>query len=440
MRNVTRVVSFVVLVCAFNLAISVTLGASPPSGAPSSNLESELGLTDNPPASPHQVSERASPNVESPEGSPLRSAAAIPAASLTALGPAAATDANPFARVPAATPASSDSQQNTPGVVYRRGTSLLIDGRTFHFTGMNIYNANSENNCSYSLGSGSLLDEQLRQIGPGQEVFRAWFFQSLAMTGSRRDWRAFDHTLDTAAARAERVIVTLGNQWGDCEDGTYKSEEWYRSGYKFRSGNDLVPYREWVSEVVSRYRTNPGVFLWQLMNEAEDRASANDPCDVSAAETLKRWADDVAELVKKIDPTHLVSVGTMGSGQCGSAGESYTRLHTGPNIDVCEYHDYGDISSALPGDKWNGLAVRLRQCQLLGKPLIVGEMGMEGSVAGGSLSQRAAYFESKFKIQFASGVAGILLWAWHAPPSRGPNNASYDIGPGDPALGLLTRY
>src|SRR5207237_4002357 len=119
--------------------------------------------------------------------------------------------------------------------VTRQGTQLLLQGHPYRFTGLNIYNANSTNDsCWYSMGSGPVLDKSLRQVGPGNEVFRAWFFQSLATRDGRRDWSAFDHTLEVASLNDYRVIVTLANQWGDCEPASgYNDYGWYESGYRF---------------------------------------------------------------------------------------------------------------------------------------------------------------------------------------------------------------
>ena len=36
---------------------------------------------------------------------------------------------------------------------------------------------------------------------------------------------------------------------------------------------------------------------------------------------------------------------------------------------MCEYHDYNNASAAMPGDQWNGLAVRISQCNAIGKPM-----------------------------------------------------------------------
>ena len=77
-------------------------------------------------------------------------------------------------------PASS-SGAGAPFVT-RAGKQLLLKGKTYRFTGLNIYNANSRGECWYAMASGPNLDDSLRAIGPGKEAFRGWFFQSLATT------------------------------------------------------------------------------------------------------------------------------------------------------------------------------------------------------------------------------------------------------------------
>lgn len=324
--------------------------------------------------------------------------------------------------------------------VTRQGTQLVLQGKPYRFTGLNIYNANSTNdNCWYSMGSGPILGQSLRQIGAGKEVFRAWFFQSLATRNGQRDWAAFDHTLAVAALHGYRVIVTLGNQWGDCEPGSgYRDDSWYRSGYKLPDPSGIVSYRDWVKEVVTRYRFAPTILSWQLMNEAEvktSREAASCPEDASAV--LKAWAADVSGFIKSIDRYHLVSLGTLGSGQCGASWQEYKDVHSVPTIDLCEYHDYGAPLDPMPGDPFNGLAFRIQQCNELNKPLFVGETGIIPTDVGGTLEARAAAFDDKFRVQFAAGVVGELAWAWSALGSTVDN---YDIGPRDPTLRVLGRY
>jgi len=322
--------------------------------------------------------------------------------------------------------------------VTRSGASLMLAGSPFRFTGLNIYNANSTGSCWYDMVSGSTLSDSLDAIGSGKEAMRAWFFQSLATRNGVRDWTAFDHTLAVARSHGVKVIVTLGNQWGDCETGGYRNDQWYAGGYlNHRDPGMALSYAAWVAQVVARYRTDPTILAWQLMNEAEVKpARESSICSVNAARTLKVFAGVMSLVVKAIDRNHLVSVGTMGGGQCGAQGDEYASLYSLPTLDLCEYHDY-QADAAMPGDQFNGLQLRLNQCRALNKPLMVDEVGIRPSDVGGTLEARALMFAAKFSAQFTAGVVGELAWAWDKDHST---LTDYDIGPGDPALAVLGAY
>jgi endo-1,4-beta-mannosidase len=328
----------------------------------------------------------------------------------------------------------ASAQRAGDAFVVRDGAGLSLKGKPYRFTGINVYNANSTGLCWYAMASGPLLGEGLKELGKGH-VIRAWFTQELATTSGARDWSAFDHTLAVARERATRVIVTLGNQWGDCDvQEGFKDEAWYAGGYQLPRGSNPASYRDFVAEVVARYRDDPTVLMWQLLNEAEAPASPSGPCLPTAATTLRTWAADVSALVKSLDPNHLVSVGTIGSGQCGTNMDEYKQLHALPGVDLCEIHDYSP--DPFSGDVWNGVAVRVQQCAELGKPLFVGETGLIPNAVGG-LQARADAFGARIEAHFAAGFVGELVWAWSALGSTLDN---YDIGPGDPALKVLRRY
>jgi hypothetical protein len=146
---------------------------------------------------------------------------------------------------------------------------------------------------------------------------------------------------------------------------------------------------------------------------------------------LRDFAADMAGLVKSIDPHHLLSLGTIGTGQCGALGGEYVRLHAIPEIDVCEYHDYGERSPIPSRDP---LTIRLSQCRALGKPLFVGEMGIENRA---NLDRRARRLARQARSHFADGAVGVLLWDWRDRPNGGSARRGYEIGPGDPALDII---
>jgi mannan endo-1,4-beta-mannosidase len=318
--------------------------------------------------------------------------------------------------------------------VQRAGTQLVWNGRPYRFTGLNVYNANSGGRCGRDLDLGASLDAW----GAGKEVVRAWFFQNLATTNGVRNWSAFDRTLAAARSRGYRVIATLANQWASCEQGYgYKTDQWYGGGYKTKDPQGVVSYRDWVAEVVARYKDDPTILMWQLMNEAEVKTSATAGCTDSArgSALLKAFAADVSGLIKSIDRNHLVNLGTMGGGTCGTQSDQYRDVYSVPTLDLCELHDYGG-TSPLPGDRWNGMQANIDRCRALNKPLFVGEIGIRlAEQAGGSTQTRASYFDAKLSAEFGAGVVGALVWAWSPDPAAGS-----DVGPSDPALAVLGRH
>jgi hypothetical protein len=321
-----------------------------------------------------------------------------------------------------------------PEFIRADGTGLTLEDEPFAFTGLNIYNANSDGTC----GSAVDLDQAIVDIGPGKTVIRSWFFQDLATTNGVRDWSRFDATLTTAAEHGVMVIPVLANQWADCDQGYgFKTKAWYQSGYQTQvDPAGTVSYRDWVAEVTARYSNNPTVAFWQLINEAEIQDVEGGDCSLvaDAALTLATWADDISGLIKSIDPNHLVSLGTIGGGQCGTQGQEYQDVHAVPGIDLCEYHDYGSPAVPLPGDEFNGFLVRVSQCQTLNKPLFVGEAGIIPNEVGGTLQARADAFAAKLAAQFDEGIVGYLAWAYTGGPST---LNDYDIGAGDPTLDVL---
>ena len=107
-----------------------------------------------------------------------------------------------------------------------------------------------------------------------------------------------------------------------------------------------------------------------------------------------------------------------------------------PGIDLCEYHDYQ--RGALPGDEWNGLTLRVRQCRVVGKPLFVASS--ESGRPHRELYARAGILASKLTAQFAAGVVGVLAWNWRDERGRSSSQLRLRIGPDDPALAVLGAF
>jgi mannan endo-1,4-beta-mannosidase len=327
------------------------------------------------------------------------------------------------------------------------GGKLILEGQPWRFTGYDAYQLTSvavgaKFNCGGQYST-SWLNQMLDEMKStsGTSVVRTWFFQSY----SADNYIQFDTVLAAAAKRNIKIIPVLVNQWNDCEPWTgtgrpYKPLSWYQGGYKVADDGYPLSFRDYATAMAARYANNKTIAFWQLVNEAEAMQTANGPCDESAAaQAIRSFADDVATAMKARDPNHLISLGTIGTGQCGTSGPDYRYVHSGA-IDLCEYHDY--VSGPVSGDQWNGILPDISVCQALRKPIFAGEVGIDasvqtnwsanGSVTSTSLQQRAGFFNQKLQAQFDRGVSGFLDWDKTLGDSSG-----YDIGLGDPVEGVM---
>jgi mannan endo-1,4-beta-mannosidase len=321
----------------------------------------------------------------------------------------------------------------TEGFVRQDGTQLAVGGQPYRFEGLNIFQAASHGTCGGTLD----LKEALHKIDHGQTVFRAWFFQAFVVRHGQFDWVPFDKLLADAAARHERVIVTLGNEYNYC-DGPQKDLVWWQTGYRTKVyPGDLVTYRQWVADIVARYKDNPTIAIWQLVNEGSAVSPGNSCSESAALAAMKAFAKNVGGLVKSIDSNHLVSLGDIPGG-CGSYGVDYETLNAVRYLNVCDYHDYSYPGVPMGSPGINGLAMSIQYCHADRKPIMVAETGILVT-SPSMLRTRAKEFAAKFAAQFQAGVVGELMWSWVKAPTYvvPPTAADFGIAPRDPALRVL---
>jgi hypothetical protein len=380
----------------------------------------------------------------------VKTALAITTAAITAVIALAATPATntrgAFVAA-AATPVVPAS-----AFVHRTGSALTLNGRPWRFVGFNDYQLTSEPGgftCGRPVDSTTLNSIIEDAKSAGATVIRTWFFQSyydLDAHGQQTspNWSAFDRILTTAAAHGLKVIPVLVNEWQDCEPASVnKNLGFYETGYESPGYGYPLSFKAYATTVAAHYAANPTIAFWQIGNELENNTPSG--CDTSAetagAGALRAFADDITTTIKTADTHHLVSLGTIGSGQCGLSGTDYEYVHAG-NVDLCEYHDYGDPTHPIPDDGFNRLAQRITQCQTLDKPLFIGEAAIgadigaagqsTGVVNATSLQVRANFFDAKITAAFNAGVSGYLLWEKQQDASNSTynlDNGLYDVGP-----------
>jgi mannan endo-1,4-beta-mannosidase len=319
-----------------------------------------------------------------------------------------------------------------------RGTELVAGAEVVRLTGINAPQAAS----NYEVGPGCGVPIEaaplFSAVEPGGLV-RVWLTRWLApeLPAGGRDWRAFDALVRAAESdpRAPRLIVTLANQSGACDDGLWKGSAFYRGGWR-------GDYAAFVREVVGRYAGSPAVAIWEPVNEPEaadcrqgstgGECYGRSTCPPDAAAVLREFFDVVGAEIHALDPDGLVATGALGGDQCGWAVIP-TPANASPEVDVVTFHDYGSEDIPLP----DHLDRRLDEAGMLGKPLLVEELGVLGRDDGScrSTADRAALVAAKVDAAFAAGAAGVLVWAYGA---GGPVGCDFFVQPDDPVVPALS--
>jgi endo-1,4-beta-mannosidase len=328
-------------------------------------------------------------------------------------------------------------------LVSAKNGDLYVGTGRFRFVGANRYDVNSfpPGSGKYYCGnaySDADLDRLMMELAAtGATVLRVWAFQSFTLGGS--DFSMLDRAIATARKHNLRLIFTLENEWKDCTqadpataDGR-KGAGWFDTGYKAPLASDPMAFRDYALAVVTRYKDEPVIAMWQLMNEAES----------TDANALYNFTVDMAGVVKFADSKHLLSLGTIGTGQAGTSGSNYKRLHMVGGIDVVEAHDYGNEAIAMPGSPSstsNSIYSDLNDAAAIGKPFFIGEAGIPAPTPmyPFSYTQRAQYMDDKITAHWTAGSDGFLIWSWY--DLKTDNLQGWDFNGQDPLAAIVAKH
>lgn len=356
---------------------------------------------------------------------------------------------------PKPAPASTTTPAPAPmNGVARVGSQLTLDGTPWTFTGFDAFGATTYYSINQGCGSPVYdVDRMLTSLKP-RSVVRVWAFQALAWnskaTPQHEDFGAIDRVVQAADRHGVKLIMTLSDQSGTCDDGAWHDPAWYEGGYRqIRNDNGLGledrSFADYVTEIVTRYRADPAIAFWEPVNEPESSTcsgatgsgcfdSSKRSCPANAGQILKGFYDAVGAQIRALEPGALISEGVAGGGQCGTVSGQYDEVGNSDGVDLLTYHDYGSEDQALPG----GLADRIRQATTeIHKPLIVEEAGIGGgSSPCRSDTARASLVQAKVAALLSAGGVGWLPW-WYA---ESPSSCGEDFGPGDPLIAVLDSF
>lgn len=334
----------------------------------------------------------------------------------------------------AVTPQAGHADTGTRVTVVNGGFTL--DGQPWWPVGFDAYQLGTSWSVNTGCGAQVDLDRYFGSLPPNS-LTRFNAFAPLARdrrTGAA-DFTALDAVFAAAQRHDQLLVVTLAAGEGGCDDGGFKSHDWYAGGWASSS------YADWLDTAVRRWGRSRALAGWELVGEPEPSVCGDGPChwqqrscppDAGAA--LRGFFDSAGSRLRAIDADTPIWAGLAGGGQCGSAGDDYVKAAQSPGVDVLDVHDYGPPGVALPGSAADGVQRRLQQAASVGKPLVVAEMGQPAGSCR-PLSVRADDLARKARTQRQAGSAGVLFWAFVPDPRL--DQCTLDIGPGDPMFAVV---
>jgi mannan endo-1,4-beta-mannosidase len=350
------------------------------------------------------------------------------------------------------------SRSGSPGFVTRSGPSFEVGGKPFRFVGFNLYDAAASD--VYACSPSTRLDDAALAKAmtfihdkAGATVVRFWAYQTYTAGGT--DFSGTDRVIRAARKAGLRVMPVLEDGPGDCSTGEPRVSlaqadggTWFTQGYRRPYGTARVSYRTYARLITHHYRNNPTVVGWTMVNEAE--TTQRTPAGRTA---LVGFARDMAAVIHRADPNHLVTLGSQSNGAPGASGSDFAAIYGLKGLDFTEVHDwdrYGSDTEAMPGSVGGRLPAassagcRTTTAQIacsfaisrsLRKPLVVGEVGIAASDDPGR-TRRAGLIRAKMIAAFHDGADGYLVWQLNTQNTDGIAVIS---GSTDPLFAVLRR-
>lgn len=193
-----------------------------------------------------------------------------------------------------------------------------------------------------------------------------------------------------------------------------------------------------------KYSDDTTIMAWQVANEPRALSEANEAKFTS-------WLNNIVNLIKSLDPNHLISTGSEGKAGSNNSIEFYEKSHLNPNIDYLTMHiwpknwrwfDAENAEKTLPVTIENAkqyIDEHIKVAIKLNRPIIIEEFGLprdhEKLTVGTPVKYRDLFYNYVFNRVLESKnsngpLQGVNFWGFGGEGKA--VNSTGKWGPGDP--------
>lgn len=351
--------------------------------------------------------------------------------------------------------------------VTRQGARLMLGGREYRAVGANMPHLHQiYNGTWFHIGEkyGTPAKARETALAALEDAERSGlaFIRFFASPGYPKDqaalydrdpaeyWRLMDELFALCRRHHLRVLPSLGSI-----PGPFQSFGETGRAILDPASQTSVWVRRYVEQFVTRYRDDPTVLMWELVNEGllhadvemQGRrllprgvfpAGANPRVDGSNDDSLhyadyQRLYREQTAFIQSLDPHHLVT-----SGDAHVRPECTSRRETFPNfkfradtwdewvannlagqpepLGVVSYHFYGHDQPETAKTPWQGqtplawMHNLLAATQAAGRPVLIGELGASPH---NRADPEGRWLVKALGALEADGVSLLALWVWH---------------------------
>jgi mannan endo-1,4-beta-mannosidase len=278
--------------------------------------------------------------------------------------------------------------------------------------------------------------------------------------------QGFDRLLVELSKRRMTAVIVLSNNW-EWSGGFGQFLEW-STGKKprlpktkgwdwdlycnyiaqfYSNKKAMEYYTHWVTRIVNRvnsinnepYKNATSILSWELANEPR-------PMKKKANTQMLQWVARSAKLIKKLDPNHMVTIGTEGLVGTGMDTSLFLQLMKLPQIDYGTIHLWPGIWRWYQGDPrgvnadscWlrceRYIAAHAQWMKKINKPLVLEEFGVQRDGNSfqpqSSTEARDQFYKKIIRAVHAYDLAGYNFWGYAGLPKK--DTTSWFWRQGDP--------